>query len=150
MQRLGAKLWPSECKFARNDGGNELRDLVWKSCSSRYLPPLHEPLEKMQSTESRRDSIKMRETMRERRRWEWFKSYTTMHTTEERMAGKSETKPKLGDWEWKSRKQSLLKGKKSHLLDESDSPLSFCSEMNNIPVSTLLLTCSKVWLSRVF
>lgn len=87
----------------------------------------------------------MRETKREMNR-EFSKSCTTMHRTEERIAKKSATKSKLRDWKWKYRNQSVLKGKKSHLLDDSFSPLSYWSEMSNI----LLLKCSKILLSQVF
>lgn len=58
------------------------------------------------------------------------KSCTTKQTAEEGTVG-----AEPGDWEWKPRKQSVFKGKKSHLLHESDSPLSSCSQMNNIPAA---------------
>lgn len=66
------------------------------------------------------------------------KSCTTKQTAEEGTVG-----AEPGDWEWKPRKQSVFKGKKSHLLHESDSPLSSCSQMNNIPAPAPLLTRSK-------
>lgn len=117
LQRFGAKLWLSECKFARNDWGKwaQRSRLEMLLLPLPATPPLISAAEVLTSEQDgggkAGGTASKWEKQWEMSRWELYKSCSSVHTPEERMAEKSATEPKLRDWKRKYRKQSVFKGK---------------------------------------